>query len=400
MDVFLPADILLPKRADLTRWSVIACDQFTSEGAYWDEADRLVGDAPSALRMILPEAWLGTERGDAAQERAAVTMEEYLRDGIFEELPGSFIYLERIQPDGRTRRGLVGALDLESYDFAPDARAAVRATEATVEERLPPRIRIRAAAALEMPHVMLLADDRDDRVLGPLAAAAHRLKKLYDFDLMLGGGHVTGWLVRGALQDTVRAALASLAEKKVQREKYGDAAAGGPMVLAVGDGNHSLAAAKRLWERLRGELTPEERASHPARFALAELVNIHDPALDFEPIHRVLFDTDTAAFPAALRAGRAAWEDPALPLGTRVAAADRFCRGYIAAHGGRVDYVHGRESAEELGAQPGCGAVLLPPVEKDGLFLSVLLNGPLPKKSFSMGTARDKRYYLECRRIR
>ena len=399
MDVFLPADILLPKGRDLARWSVIACDQFTSEGAYWEEADRLAGEAPSALRMILPEAWLGTERGEAAEERIAGTMEAYLRDGLFEELPGSYIYVERTQPDGRVRRGLVGALDLESYDFAPGTRAAVRATEATVEERLPPRIRIRAAAALEMPHVMLLADDRDDRVLGPLAAAKHRMKKVYDFDLMLGGGHLSSRLVRGALQDTVRAALASLGEPELQREKYGAAAENGPMVLAVGDGNHSLAAAKRLWESVRGDLSPEERLTHPARFALAELVNVHDPALDFEPIHRVIFDTDAAAFPEALREARAGW-DGAAPLGDRVAAADRFCRAYIAAHGGRVDYVHGDAEAAEMGARPGCGAVLLPPVEKDGLFLSVLLNGSLPKKSFSMGTARDKRYYLECRRIR
>ncbi|MBQ7736288.1 MAG: DUF1015 domain-containing protein [Oscillospiraceae bacterium] len=391
-----PADILLPRTGDMTAWSVVACDQFTSQPEYWRRAEERIGDAPSALRMILPEAWLGTEKAGDAEDRIAAAMEEYLDRDLFAEVKDSFIYVERTQPDGRVRRGLMAALDLEQYDFAPGARTPVRATEGTVEERLPPRVRIRARAALELPHAMVLMDDRDERVLCPLEAAKHRMKKLYDFELMLGGGRIAGWRVSGPLAETVQQALCSLGDAALQREKYGEAAENGPLVFAVGDGNHSLAAAKRWWDELKETLSDAERRTHPARYALAELVNIHDPALDFEPIHRVLFDTDgNVSLP-----DDPAWSDPKRTIGERVSAADAFCREAIAAHGGRVDYVHGDAAARELGSTPGCAAVLLPPVRKDGLFLSVLKNGALPRKSFSMGHAEDKRYYLECRRIR
>ena len=400
MRIIYPTDILIPRVKDLTAWSVVACDQFTSQPEYWTAAEERAGEAPSALRLILPEAWLDTPRAEGADARIAETMNTYLSSGIFEEMKDCFLYLERTQPDGRIRRGLMAALDLEQYDFAPGNRAGVRATEGTVEERLPPRIRIRSGAALEMPHTMVLMDDRDDRVLGPLENARHRMKKVYDFDLMLHGGHVTGWRVDGVLRDTVQATLDSLADPDLQREKYGAAAEQGPMPFAVGDGNHSLAAAKRYWEQLRETLSEGERAVHPARFSLVELGNIHEDALDFEPIHRVIFDTDTAAWETAFNRCRAGWEDTSRTIGERVNAADAFCREYIAAHGGHVDYIHGDETARELGSRPGCGAVILPPVEKDGLFTSVLTGGALPRKSFSMGHAEDKRYYLECRRIR
>ena len=400
MSIVRPADILLPKVKDMTAWSVVACDQFTSQREYWDAAEQRVGEAPSALRLMLPEAWLGTAKADGAEARIAAAMEAYLAQGVFTEEKDCFIYLERTQADGRVRRGLVAALDLDAYDFAPGSRAPVRSTEGTVEDRLPPRIRIRSGAALEMPHAMVLMDDRDDRVMGMLESSTHRMKKVYDFDLMLGGGHLTGWRVSGALAETVQAALDSLGEEKLQREKYGDAAANGPLTLAMGDGNHSLAAAKRWWEQLRETLSPWERETHPARCALVELVNIHDTALDFEPIHRLILDTDTGDFPAAFKARRHEWEDRSLTIGERVAAADAFCAEYIAAHGGRVDYIHGDDALRKLAERPGCAAVALPPVEKDGLFLSVLTGGALPRKSFSMGHAVDKRYYLECRRIR
>ncbi|MBQ3277335.1 MAG: DUF1015 domain-containing protein [Oscillospiraceae bacterium] len=400
MKIMHPADILIPKVKDMTAWSVVACDQFTSQPEYWAAAEERAGNGPSALRMILPEAWLKTPRAEGAEKRIAETMEAYLDRGVFQELSDCFLYLERVQPDGRIRRGLMAALDLEQYDFVPGNRAGVRATEGTVEERLPPRIRIRSAAALEMPQTMVLMDDRDDRVLGPLENARHRMKKVYDFDLMLGGGRVSGWRVDGALRDTVQAALDSLADPALQREKYGEAAANGPMPFAVGDGNHSLAAAKRFWERIREGIPKEEVSAHPARFSLVEVGNIHESALDFEPIHRVVFDTDTSDWDTDFSAHRGEWEDVSRTIGERVNAADAFCRAYIAAHGGHVDYIHGDETARELGDRPGCGAVILPPVEKDGLFYSVLTGGALPRKSFSMGHAEDKRYYLECRRIR
>jgi len=399
MSVVCPADILLPRVGDMTAWSVIACDQFTSQGEYWDAAEKRVGEAPSALRLMLPEAWLGTPRAQGSEERIADTMRRYLDEGVFTEQKNCFIYLERTQPDGRVRRGLMAALDLERYDFTPGARAPIRATEGTVEDRLPPRVRIRRLAALEMPHVMVLMDDRDDRVLGPLERARHNMKKLYDFDLMLSGGHVAGWRVDGVLSETVSRALDSLGESALQREKYGAAAANGSLTLAVGDGNHSLAAARRFWEQRRETLSPAERETHPARFALAELCNLHESALDFEPIHRLLLDTDTADFATALEKERGGWEDPSRTVGERVAAAEEFCQRYIAAHGGRVDYIHGDAAARRLGERPGCAAVLLPPISKEGLFLSVLSGGALPRKSFSMGHAEDKRYYLECRRL-
>ncbi len=419
MGIFSRTDILLPQGVPLERWSVIACDQFTSEPAYWREAETIVGDAPSALRLILPEAWLGTERAGGAAERISAAMEDYLARGVFTALPDSLIYVERTQPDGRVRRGLVGAVDLEAYDFAPGSRAPIRATEDTVADRLPPRVRVRAAARLELPHAMVLMDDRDDRVLGPLSAGKHRLRKVYDFDLMLGGGHIAGWQVRGPAADTAEAAVASLGDPAVQEEKY-RLAGEPPLVLAMGDGNHSLAAARLWWEELKKTLTPAERENHPARYSLVELVSLHEPAVGFEPIHRLLLDTETESFAAesaafwrgcagdapARRVRCLAGEtettfSPAVAtLGELIGLCESFCREYIRRHGGRIDYIHGDGEAETLARGPGRAAVLLPPMDKNELFSSVLQSGAFPRKSFSIGHARDKRYYLECRALR
>lgn len=400
MHIVSPTDILLPRTGDMGAWSVIACDQFTSEPDYWLAAEERAADKPSTLSLMLPEAWLRTARADGADERIAGTMRRYLAENVFRTIPESFIYVERTLPDGRVRRGLVAALDLEQYDFAPGSRSSVRATEGTVEERLPPRVSIRRGAPLEMPHTLLLMDDRDDRVLSAAEKAKALPDKLYDFELMLGGGHIAGWRVSGETKAAVQSALDALDNAALQREKYGNAAGNGKLTFAVGDGNHSLAAAKRFWEEKRETLPETERRTDPARFALVEVENIHEPSLDFEPIHRVLFDTDTSVFPAELAAHRGEWESADKTLGERVAAAESFCRAYTAAHGGYVDYIHGDDTARALGEKPGCAAVLLPPVDKSGLFLSVLKSGALPKKSFSMGNARDKRYYLECRKIR
>ncbi len=398
--ILAPASILLPRVEDMTAWSVIACDQFTSQGDYWEKVEERVGGAPSSLRLVLPEAWLGTHRAEGAAERIASAMERYLADGVFEELTDAMIYLERTQPDGQVRRGLLGALDLEAYDFAPGTHSPVRATEGTVEERLPPRVEIRRGASLEMPHAIVLMDDREDRVLGLLEKAKEKMTVLYDFDLMMGGGHLTGWLVRGEALETTLSALTMLSSPEEQEKMYGPAAQNGPLVFAVGDGNHSLAAARRYWEEVKSTLTEREREDHPARYSLVEVENIHEPALAFEPIHRLISGTDTDAFASELAAHRGEWEAPDRTLGERVAAAEAFCREYIRRFGGEIDYIHGDDTARALGAAHGCGAVLLPPVEKNGLFLSVLTGGALPRKSFSMGHARDKRYYLECRRIR
>ena len=400
MHIVTSTDILLPRAEDMGAWSVIACDQFTSEPEYWAAAEARAAEKPSTLSLMLPEAWLHTARADGADGRIADTMRRYLAEGVFQTVPDSFIYVERTLSDGRVRRGLVAALDLEQYDFTGTQRTSVRSTEGTVEERLPPRVNIRRGAPLEMPHTLLLMDDRTDSVLSLAEKAKDTLEKVYDFDLMLGGGHIAGWRVSGETKAAVQSALDALDNAALQREKYGDAAENGKLTFAVGDGNHSLAAAKRFWEEKRETLPENERETDPARFALVEIENIHETSLDFEPIHRVIFDTDTSAFAAEFTAHRTEWEAKDKTLGERVAAAERFCRAYIAAHGGYIDYIHGDDTARSLGEKPNCAAVLLPPVEKSGLFLSVLKNGALPKKSFSMGNARDKRYYLECRKIR
>ena len=400
MHIVTSTDILLPRAEDMGAWSVIACDQFTSEPEYWAAAEARAAGKPSTLSLMLPEAWLHTARADGADGRIADTMRRYLAEGVFQTVPDSFIYVERTLSDGRVRRGLVAALDLEQYDFTGTQRASVRSTEGTVEERLPPRVNIRRSAPLEMPHTLLLMDDRTDSVLSLAEKAKGTLEKVYDFDLMLGGGHIAGWRVSGETKAAVQSALDALDNAALQREKYGDAAENGKLTFAVGDGNHSLAAAKRFWEEKRKTLPENERETDPARFALVEIENIHEPSLDFEPIHRVIFDTDTSAFAAEITAHRTEWEAENKTLGERVATAESFCRAYIASHGGYIDYIHGDDTARSLGEKPNCAAVLLPPVEKSGLFLSVLKNGALPKKSFSMGNARDKRYYLECRKIR
>ena len=400
MHIVTSTDILLPRAEDMGAWSVIACDQFTSEPEYWAAAEARAAEKPSTLSLMLPEAWLHTARADGADGRIADTMRRYLAEGVFQTVPDSFIYVERTLSDGRVRRGLVAALDLEQYDFTGTQRTSVRSTEGTVEERLPPRVNIRRGAPLEMPHTLLLMDDRTDSVLSLAEKTKDTLEKVYDFDLMLGGGHIAGWRVSGETKAAVQSALDALDNAALQREKYGDAAENGKLTFAVGDGNHSLAAAKRFWEEKRETLPENERETDPARFALVEIENIHEPSLDFEPIHRVIFDTDTSTFAAEFTAHRTEWEAEDKTLGERVAAAESFCRAYIAAHGGYIDYIHGDDTARSLGEKPNCAAVLLPPVEKSGLFLSVLKNGALPKKSFSMGNARDKRYYLECRKIR
>lgn len=400
MHIVTSTDILLPRAEDMGAWSVIACDQFTSEPEYWAAAEARAAEKPSTLSLMLPEAWLHTARADGADGRIADTMRRYLAEGVFQTVPDSFIYVERTLSDGRIRRGLVAALDLEQYDFTGTQRASVRSTEGTVEERLPPRVNIRRGAPLEMPHTLLLMDDRTDSVLSLAEKAKDTLEKVYDFDLMLGGGHIAGWRVSGETKAAVQSALDALDNAALQREKYGDAVENGKLTFAVGDGNHSLAAAKWFWEEKRETLPENERETDPARFALVEIENIHEPSLDFEPIHRVIFDTDASAFAAEFTAHRTEWEAKDKTLGERVAAAESFCRAYIAAHGGYIDYIHGDDTARSLGEKPNCAAVLLLPVEKSGLFLSVLKNGALPKKSFSMGNARDKRYYLECRKIR
>ena len=395
MRVFTPADILLPRVDDMTKWSCIACDQFTAEPEYWREAERIVGSEPSTLRLMLPEAWLGVRDSAAETRKIYAAMKDYVNRGIFRTVEDSFVYVERTLPSGAVRRGLVGKLDLECYDWAPGSATPVRATEGTVESRLPARVEVRRGATLEMPHIMVFIDDPENAVI-PSAAGG---EALYDFELMLGGGHIRGSRVTGEAAERLTAALE---------------APEGSVRFAMGDGNHSLAAAKRCWEQIKRNLPEAELETHPARYALAEIVNIHDEAVTFEPIHRVLLETVPRGFieeaaarlprgkgqAVTLLAGRREMEiETGMPLGALVALVDELLGDWRREHGGEPDYIHGDEEARALGGKPSSVGVLLPRLEKAELFPYITEHGPYPKKSFSIGHARDKRYYLECRAI-
>ncbi len=395
MRVFTPADILLPRVDDMTKWSCIACDQFTAEPEYWREAERIVGSEPSTLRLMLPEAWLGVRDSAAETRKIYAAMKDYVNRGIFRTVEDSFVYVERTLPSGAVRRGLVGKLDLECYDWAPGSATPVRATEGTVESRLPARVEVRRGATLEMPHIMVFIDDPENAVI-PSAAGG---EVLYDFELMLGGGHIRGSRVTGEAAERLTAALE---------------APEGSVRFAMGDGNHSLAAAKRCWEQIKRNLPESELETHPARYALAEIVNIHDEAVTFEPIHRVLLETVPRGFieeaaarlprgkgqAVTLLAGRREMEiETGMPLGALVALVDELLGDWRREHGGEPDYIHGDEEARALGGKPSSVGVLLPRLEKAELFPYITEHGPYPKKSFSIGHAKDKRYYLECRAI-
>ena len=286
---FYPANIMLPKDQDMNKWAVVACDQFTSETAYWEAVEKQVGDAPSTLRLILPEANLKAPNVDEFIADINASMEKYMADGIFETLTDSLIYIEREQSDGKIRHGLIGMVDLDTYDFTPGSGALIRATEATVQERIPPRARVRRNAPIELPHVMLLIDNPEKTVIEPLTAAADSMEVVYDFDLMQNGGHIKGYKLSAKQIDDVADALTGLCSDEAQMAKYHISGAA-PLLFAVGDGNHSLATAKACYEEQKVGKTPEEYLALPARYALVEVVNNHDDALQFEPIHRVLFD--------------------------------------------------------------------------------------------------------------
>ena len=395
--IFTPADILLPRAGtDMSRWSCVACDQFTSEPEYWAEADRLAGDAPSTLRLMLPEAYLGKVDEAAEQQKIYAAMESYVNQGLFDCVENSYIYVERTLPTGNVRRGLVGKLDLERYDWAEGTSTPVRATEGTVESRLPPRAAIRAGAALELPHIMVFINDPGNTLI-PSAAGG---EVLYDFELMLGGGHIRGSRAGGAEAERLRSMLDAMP---------------GAIKYAMGDGNHSLAAAKLCWEQLKPTLSEAERAVHPARYALAEIVNIHDPAVEFKPIHRLVTGAAAKCLAEAFdrrcpRGGANAVSvvtrrgvrhiGTCLQLGELVEFTDGLIGELLAAHGGGVDYVHGDAECAGLARSSDGAAVMLPVLDKNELFPYIAAHGPYPKKSFSIGEAREKRYYLECRAIR
>lgn len=425
------SDILLPKEGiDLHKWGVIACDQFTSEPEYWQQVSEIIKDAPSTFHLILPEVYLGSHEEASRLQSTQQAMRDYLSQNIFKPYPG-LILVER-QAAGKTRHGIMLCLDLEKYDFNKGSQTLIRATEGTILDRLPPRMRIREGAALELPHILVLIDDPQRTVIEPLIARKNQLEPVYDFDLMLGSGHLQGYFVPDLmLEQQVIHALETLAKPTHFQAKYQVGPEKGVLLFAMGDGNHSLATAKAIWEKLK----PQVGMDHPARYALVEIENVHDQGLDFEPIHRVMFGVQED-FRAAMQRFygsdfsyqscskaemlKAVKHQPAhkqvigvveghnfgiitlshpksnLPVGSLQAFLDDWVKS---GKGGKIDYVHGEDVVEKLGGQPGNLGLLLPAMPKNDLFKTVILDGALPRKTFSMGEAVEKRFYVECRKI-
>lgn len=417
---FVVPQILLPREdVNMEKWSCVACDQFTSQPEYWDRVEKFVGNAPSTLHMVLPEVYLESDNVAQCIDDLKAEMHEYLNKGVMGLLPEGIVLTER-HLGKKVRKGILLAMDLEQYDFKIENKPLIRATEQTVLSRIPPRMKIRSGAPLELPHIMLLMDDPEDSVIGPLHIQRSSLKKMYDFDLMMDGGKIEGWLVdEPKLLSGVTEAIAGL-------EKHDN------MLFCVGDGNHSLATAKAVWDEAKEDLTPEERENHPLRFALCEIINLRDRAVEFMPIHRVLFGVNASGcvqFVAErLRekgrkvklvfgrwrkeieadgtyqipflyhdgAGRIVIEDPQHPLA--IGEVQEIFEEYIAANPqGSIDYIHGDEAFLSLAKEYDNIGFYFEPMEKSAFFDMVVRCGVLPKKTFSLGEAEEKRYYLEGR---
>ena len=402
-----PCDILIPKKgSSFEKWSVVACDQYTSQRSYWEQVADCVADAPSSFNIIFPEVYLEDGDGDVRIANINQTMADYLKNDVFQTVENSFVLVNRSFPGGKSRKGLVVAVDLECYDYKKGAKSLIRATEGTVLERIPPRVKIRANAPLELPHIMILIDDPSKTVIEPLFEK--ELPLLYDFDLMMDSGHISGYQVA---DDVALEGVASALEALCVGEN--------PFVYAVGDGNHSLASAKAHWENVKQTLSGDDLLIHPARFALAELVNVHDDGLVFEPIHRICTDVDPVAlleemeqYFSTKRDGGIAQKVTYLYNGVRgefnmgrgthaltVGSLQEFLDKKLASSSMKIDYIHGDDVVETLSSAPNAIGFLLPVMDKSELFPGVASAGVLPRKTFSMGEAFEKRFYLECRKI-
>ena len=388
MSVFKKADILLPRKdIDYEKWSVIACDQYTSQPEYWQRVEKNVGDAPSTLRIVYPEVYLSD--GDKRIGEINAKMNSYIENEIFKEYKNTLIFVERTQSDKKVREGIIGAVDLEAYDFSKGSESLIRATEGTVLERIPPRVKIRENAPLELPHILLLIDDAQDTVI----KKPQNAEKLYDFELMERGGHLSGYRIPDSDADLI-------IEKLDKMEKTAE----GNLLFAVGDGNHSLATAKTCWENIKKTLTADE------------IENIHSPALEFEPIHRVVFgvseneilDGIKEFYPDTNEAGDGHHihyisqnnEGDLYIKNSGSALAVGAIQNYLDSKGFKVDYIHGEAAARELTRKGDNIAFLLPKMEKSELFKAVIKDGALPRKTFSMGEADDKRFYFEAKKIK
>ena len=423
--------VLLPKKGtDYYKWAVVACDQYTSQPAYWEDVKRIVGKAPSTLELILPEVYLEKPGEEPRIASIKMHMRTYLDNGILEEKPQGFVLVTRTA-EGTTRTGLMMALDLEAYDYSKGSTTLIRATEGTIVSRIPPRLKIREGAPIELPHILVLIDDPDRTVIEPLTLKKPKLTRLYDTDLMLDGGHVTGHLVDN--EDDILGVLNALEVLKDKFRFAGTADQPKPLLFAMGDGNHSFATAKANWEKVKQTLPENEQADHPARYALVEVENVHDEGIVFEPIHRVVFgasgnraietilrylkaqnecarvelgrmpcaqsgDTHIMPFITGEVEGAFVVSCPKtqLAVGTLQAALDEAVKDIC---GCEIDYIHGADVVKELARKGGTIGFLLPALEKSEFFKTVICDGALPRKTFSMGEANEKRYYLECRSL-
>lgn len=415
---FKRGNILLPKNTDMTKWSVVACDQYTSEPEYWNDVEKIVGDAPSTLKLTLPEIYLEDENISERIAKINSNMKALLDEDFFNEYKDSMIYLERTQSDGKIREGLIGVVDLEAYSYEKGAETPIRATEKTVIERIPPRVKIRENAPLELPHIMILIDDDKKQIIENLKNKVSEDDIVYDFDLMKNGGHVKGYLLNEETMDEVDKGLKELADKEVFAKKY-DVNNKEVLLFAMGDGNHSLATAKACYEKLKEIMSEEEYLNNPARYALVELVNLHSPALEFEAINRVIFNTNPEKLLNSLKEyyqinkdgnGQKIevitndvdekWyiENPKSNIA--VGSIQIFLDEYLKNNEGKIDYIHGEETTKNLAKQSGNVGFIFEAMPKNELFKTVILDGSLPRKTFSMGHSYDKRYYLESRKIK
>lgn len=411
-------NILLPKNVDMTKWSVIACDQHTSESKYWKKVKKTVGESPSALNLILPELYLESTNVESRIKKINIKMEEYLNNDIFYEYKDTMIYLERTQKNGIIREGLVAMIDLEDYSYKEDSQTLIRATEKTVIERIPPRLKIRENALLELPHVMILIDDNNKNIIESLKNKVNRKEILYDFDLMENGGHIKGYKLKNEVISEIESSLEELMDKNHFEKKY-NVKGKGILLFAVGDGNHSLATAKDNYEKLKKTMAKNEYLNNPARYALVEVVNLHSQALEFEPIHRVIFDTNINDFVRELykyyninENGNGEYFELITKDFNRklyisnpksniaVGSLQIFLDDYLKEHDGKLDYIHDDNIARSLGKKDNNVGILFKAISKEELFKTIILDGTLPRKTFSIGNSYDKRYYLEARKIK
>ena len=417
MKTFTKANILIPKNKNLEKWCVVACDQYTKEPEYWNEVEKIVGEEPSTLRLTLPEIYLEDEDVQARITKINETMYEYLNKNIFNTLEDSMLYIERTTLDGKVRKGLIGKIDLEDYDYNKGSQTLVRATEKTVIERIPPRMKVRENAPIELPHIMLLIDDENKNIIDNLNEKVKEEDLVYDVNLMQKGGNIKGYKLNDNLIEDISNKLNILTNKENFERKY-NVKYLGVLLFAVGDGNHSLATAKATYEKLK-ETNASAEILEKARYALVEVVNLHSDSLEFEPIHRVLFDIDVNNFLKELNeyyninkseTGQkihivTSELDEDLYINNpksnlAVGSIGLFIDEYLQKHPGKIDYIHGDDVTKNLGRRPNCLGILLPKLEKSDLFKTVILDGALPRKTFSMGHSYDKRYYLEARKIR